>query len=122
MALSSARLGNNSRLQAAANNQPPLAKGESDTRAVEILQSCLVELGFDLPRSTKPSGLSDGIFGAETEQAVRLFQRKNGLVADGIAGRETLGRLDLIFASLFAAEQARLGIQIAAPNGGWLLT
>jgi N-acetylmuramoyl-L-alanine amidase len=32
----------------------------------------------------------DGIYGAETEKAVRYFQRKNGLTVDGIAGPATL--------------------------------
>lgn len=31
----------------------------------------------------------DGIFGAVTDKAVREFQRKNGLMADGIVGRKT---------------------------------
>lgn len=31
----------------------------------------------------------DGIFGKVTEDAVRAFQRKNGLVADGIVGEKT---------------------------------
>ena len=31
----------------------------------------------------------DGIFGAETERAVRAFQTENNLVADGIVGRNT---------------------------------
>lgn len=35
----------------------------------------------------------DGIFGPLTEQAVKEFQRKNGLVVDGIAGEKTLSLL-----------------------------
>ena len=31
----------------------------------------------------------DGIFGSQTEQAVKYFQRKNGLAADGIVGPAT---------------------------------
>lgn len=35
----------------------------------------------------------DGMFGALTEEAVREFQRKNGLKADGIVGAATLAKL-----------------------------
>jgi hypothetical protein len=35
----------------------------------------------------------DGIFGPLTEQAVKEFQRKNGLVVDGIVGDKTLSLL-----------------------------
>ncbi len=34
-------------------------------------------------------GPIDGIFGAQTEQAVKEFQAENGLIADGIVGRNT---------------------------------
>lgn len=35
------------------------------------------------------TGNVDGIFGSQTEQAVKHFQRKNGLAADGIVGPAT---------------------------------
>lgn len=35
------------------------------------------------------TGNVDGIFGSQTEQAVKYFQRKNGLAADGIVGPAT---------------------------------
>lgn len=41
----------------------------------------------------------DGIFGAKTENAVRVYQRTHGLVADGIAGVRTLAALGLVSAS-----------------------
>lgn len=34
-------------------------------------------------------GSVDGIFGSQTKEAVKYFQRKNGLVADGIVGSAT---------------------------------
>ena len=36
------------------------------------------------------SGGVDGIYGTQTQNAVKSFQRKNGLTADGIAGKDTL--------------------------------
>ncbi len=38
-------------------------------------------------------GAVDGIYGSQTAQAVKYFQRKNGLTADGIAGPATLKAL-----------------------------
>ena len=35
------------------------------------------------------SGAVDGVYGPQTVEAVKRFQRKNGLTADGIAGRAT---------------------------------
>ena len=36
---------------------------------------------------------ADGIFGSETEKAVKRFQSKNGLLVDGIVGKETWKKL-----------------------------
>lgn len=41
------------------------------------------------------SGSVDGIFGSQTREAVRYFQRKNGLVVDGIVGKKTLAALGM---------------------------
>ncbi len=40
-------------------------------------------------------GAVDGIFGSKTTAAVKLFQRKNGLTADGIAGPATLAAMGI---------------------------
>ena len=41
------------------------------------------------------TGSVDGIYGSRTEAAVRYFQRKNGLVVDGIAGKKTLAAMGI---------------------------
>ena len=53
---------------------------------VFALQERLLELGYD-------AGRPDGIFSAETEQALRSFQRDYGLTPDGICGPGTLRAL-----------------------------
>lgn len=40
-------------------------------------------------------GEVDGIFGSATREAVMYFQRKNGLTADGIAGKNTLSAMGI---------------------------
>ena len=41
---------------------------------------------------------ADGKFGPRTEKAVRDYQKKNGLVADGMAGPATLAHIKLLLA------------------------
>ena len=41
------------------------------------------------------SGSIDGVYGSRTEEAVKKFQRKNGLTADGIAGSATLSAMGI---------------------------
>lgn len=41
------------------------------------------------------SGAVDGIYGAQTVEAVKKFQRKNGLTVDGIAGKATYEALGM---------------------------
>lgn len=41
------------------------------------------------------NGGVDGVFGSKTEEAVKYFQRKNGLTADGIAGPKTLAAMGI---------------------------
>ncbi len=50
-------------------------------------------------------GTVDGIYGYQTYKAVRLFQYKNGLVVDGIAGPETLSAIGLPTGKPAAAQQ-----------------
>lgn len=40
-------------------------------------------------------GSIDGIYGSQTVEAVKYFQRTNGLVADGIAGKNTLAAMGI---------------------------
>lgn len=44
-------------------------------------------------------GNVDGIYGSQTLEAVKYFQRKNGLVVDGIAGKRTLEAMGIFTSS-----------------------
>ncbi|MCZ8156203.1 MAG: peptidoglycan-binding domain-containing protein [Leptospira sp.] len=59
---------------------------------VQALQNNLTKLGYIL----KP----DGIFGAQTKSAVIAFQKKNGLVADGIVGVATNNKINSLLESV----------------------
>ena len=63
------------------NGCPTLRKGARGN-ITKLLQEKLVSLGFNT------NGV-DGIFGSGTENAIRLYQRANSLVADGIVGKNT---------------------------------
>lgn len=45
------------------------------------------------------TGSVDGIYGSKTKQAVRLFQKKNGLTVDGIVGKQTAKALGMTLGS-----------------------
>ena len=67
-----------------------LALGSSG-QGVEVLQYYLRYVAQYLP--TVPSVTVDGVFGAETENAVRAFQTAYGLTPDGVVGILTWDRL-----------------------------
>lgn len=52
------------------------------------------------------SGEVDGVYGSLTAQAVSLFQQKNGLTADGIAGPATLKAMGISDSSSSASYQS----------------
>lgn len=66
-------------------NEAIAALSQIGSRGDEVrrVQSKLKELGFY-------SGKVDGIYGTNTRDAVRAFQKSVGITADGIAGQKTL--------------------------------
>ena len=60
----------------------------STGKQVKSMQQLLLANGYKLPKYG-----ADGDFGTESEQAVRSFQRDNGLVVDGICGENTWSKL-----------------------------
>lgn len=65
-----------------------LSKFGSTGTEVTNIQSRLKSWGYY-------SGSVDGIYGSKTVRAVKSFQSKNGLTADGIAGPATLAKIGL---------------------------
>ncbi|WP_411954382.1 peptidoglycan-binding protein [Alkalibacillus sp. S2W] len=70
-----------------------LQHGDSG-EAVRMLQQALVDNNF-YPEINAPNYGIDGIYGPNTEGAVRRYQNMNGLTVDGIAGPVTLTSLGI---------------------------
>lgn len=88
-----------------------LLRHGSTGQAVLQLQKALNTNGANL--------YPDGVFGDETEKAVRAYQLKMNLVVDGIAGPKTLGALAggdctrLLHNTTLVAAAKRLGVELA---------
>ncbi|MCT8978004.1 M14 family metallopeptidase [Clostridium sp. CX1] len=65
---------------------PVYRLGSRGTEVMEI-QAVLSKIGYN-------PGPIDGVYGRQTEEAVRQFQRDNGLTADGIVGPATYNALE----------------------------
>ena len=65
-----------------------LYKRGSSGAAVSEIQTRLKNWGYYF-------GAVDGVYGSQTEKAVRWFQQKNGLTADGQVGDKTLAALGM---------------------------
>lgn len=60
--------------------------GTSDT--IKQVQQALNDLGYD-------AGEADGVMGQKTKAAVEQFQKDNGLVVDGIIGKQVKDKLGI---------------------------
>lgn len=65
-----------------------LSKRGSSGSEVKQIQTKLKQWGYY-------DGAVDGVYGSGTERAVKNFQKKNGLTADGIAGNQTLAAIGI---------------------------
>lgn len=66
----------------------PMLSKEDEGTAVRALQLLLIGAGYDCG-----SCGADGIFGGDTESAVKAYQNAKGLASDGIVGSKTWGCL-----------------------------
>ena len=78
--LKSPRFAGDEVLEACYDNERFLQRGDSGS-AVEKVQQALIFLGFPVPEVG-----ANGIFGDETELAVRSYQEARGLKVDGVIG------------------------------------
>lgn len=100
--LKSTLLSDNQRLQQASNGPPSIRKRppDDDAGAVQRIQKALSQFGYSLPKSfpNGPNMEPDGLYGPETEKAVRDFQKAEfpGKISewDGRCGPNTLEKMD----------------------------
>lgn len=74
----------------------------SSGEQVRTLQSKLKQWGYY-------SGSVDGVFGSKTQEAVKYFQRRNGLTADGVVGPATAAALGMMLSSSSSSSGASSG-------------
>ena len=79
-----------------------LSKRGSTGEEVKNIQKKLKNWGYY-------TGSVDGIYGKMTEDAVKYFQRSNGLTVDGIAGKNTLAAMGIMTSSNTAASSISTG-------------
>lgn len=89
--LQSRRLSTQPQLVGATSAAPLARNAKGD--GVATVQGVLFDLGYHLPRSMAHAA-PDGVFGAETEAAVKQFQISQGLKPDGYVGPLTLAAMD----------------------------
>ena len=66
----------------------------------------VTEIQTKLKRWGYYTGTVDGIYGSKTMEAVKYFQRTNGLTADGIAGTRTLQAMGIMTSSTTSSSSA----------------
>lgn len=86
--LKSSRFAGDEVLEACFDKERVLRRGDSGP-AVKKIQEALIFLEIPVPGAG-----ANGIFGDETELAVRSYQEARGLKVDGVIGSETIGSLD----------------------------
>ncbi len=81
-----------------------LSKNGSRGEEVRKIQTKLKNWGYY-------NGSVDGVYGWQTESAVRSFQKKNGLTVDGVAGTKTLNAM-----GIYSSSSSGSGSSSSSPN------
>ena len=87
-----------------------LSKRGSTGTEVRNIQSRLKSWGY-------MNGSVDGIYGSKTEAAVKKFQVRHGLTADGIAGPKTLAKIGLPTGSSSSSRDTNVNLLARVING-----
>ncbi len=95
---------------------PSLLQSGSEGTGVLVLQYYLSYLSAFIP--TVPAVAIDGVFGVETERAVRAFQSTYGLPADGVVGELTWRELTDVYAGLVSSIPLRFSEGVVIPFPG----
>ncbi len=84
----------------------PLTRGDSG-EYVSILQTYLATVSASYPSIPTPN--VDGVFGEQTEAAVRAFQQEFGLSPNGVVGPNTWDRLATVYEDLAVGLEKQAG-------------
>lgn len=96
----------------------PIRNGSSGIDVVQI-QKQLNAIAVNYPAIT-PILPIDGIFGTQTENAVRVFQRQFALTADGVVGKATWYKISYVYVAVRKlAELTSIGIRDEIYNGAY---
>ena len=79
-----------------------IKQGSTDRATIRTIQEKLKRWGYY-------TGSVDGIYGSQTVAAVKYFQRKNGLTADGIVGTQTAKALGITLSSSGSSSSSSTG-------------
>lgn len=74
----------------------------------------VIQIQTKLKRWGYYNGNIDGIYGSQTQEAVRYFQRKNGLTVDGIAGPKTLAAMGITSSSSSSSSSNTSNVNLLA--------
>lgn len=89
----------------------PLLRNGSENEYVKILQTYLIDLGYDLGRWG-----ADGDFGDQTEIAVKKFQKDKALEVDGIVGEKTWIALEQAISNDSKSVEDSMYVEISGGN------
>lgn len=92
---------------------PPLRLGERGL-GVALLQAALIDLGYPMPITTSGKGFPDGNYGQETRSTVLKFQEKSKIDRDGLAGKQTIDKLDKLLMSLLPGSKPLIGKSLSS--------
>lgn len=70
-----------------------IAEETQNTVPSEITPAVVKEVQFILNQQGYNCGKADGIIGRKTKDAIKAFQKNNGLKVDGVIGQQTIEKL-----------------------------
>lgn len=87
-----------------------IINSSSNSQDIKLVQKKLKNWGYY-------TGSVDGIYGSKTKSAVILFQKRNGLVVDGIIGNKTLAAMGITASMLSGSSNSSGSSNTSGTNG-----